>query len=125
MTIGLALDNCEDYHGRKPAWIPDVDDRGKWISDNCYFYLVFKDEKFLGWYAITLDTDNAYWIHFDTCSKNLLKVIQFCWIKVKELMQVNKIDKVKCNVSDPIVIKLAQKFGFKKENDIYVYKLDA
>lgn len=125
MTIGLALDNCEDYHGRKPLWIPDVEDRGKWVADNCYFYLVFKDEEFLGWYAIHSDADDAYWIHFDTCSRNLIKVIQFCWIKVKELMQMHGVKTVKTRLHDPLLVKLATKLGFKKSSDEYVYNLDA
>lgn len=117
-TIEVALSVVEDACSLPHDWI-ESDNRGEWVKEHAWFFVLFKDGEYRGYACVVNYTDEHY-IHFGTIKaaysvRDVLYSLD--WLR-DHLPKFYGVSSLKCCVdSESKISKLAGKLGFIREPD--------
>ena len=116
-TVNFALELVEAVFPDCHPWLPE-ESRAEYVLRFGIFHVVFKDGKYVGFFAIMTHEDGAY-IHFGTTGgRYAIKDVRWCLPKAQSIA-ANRygITELFCELAGGSIIhKLVNKLGFTKES---------
>lgn len=116
-TVNLALELVERVHGDCHPWLPE-ESRAEYVLRFGIFHILFRDGKYVGFFAIMTDEAGAF-IHFGTTGgRYAVKDAIWAMPRVSSMAaNVYGITELFCEVDEgSIMPKLVNKLGFIRES---------
>jgi hypothetical protein len=122
-TVDMALELVEAAFPDCHPWLPE-ESRAEYVLRFGVFHIVFKDGKYVGFFAIMTDEDGAF-VHLGTTGgRYAIKDMRWCLPKVQSIAaNVYGITELFCELAEGHVMhKIVSKLGFTKESAL-TYKI--